>query len=77
MRLVYEAVFGTADFDEETGPIVILILLLRDDDSNVRDVAVATVRPNPRVPGCDVWDFMTNNVDDSQFEAIGEITLLP
>lgn len=79
--LVYGAVFGTVTCDEEAEPTLIVIFARQgfarqDEGGGERDVAIATVRPHPRIPGCDIWHFLGNGVHDADFEAMGTLRLV-
>lgn len=59
--LRFEPLFGAALPATETGPeSIILLLALEDAPPRPENLAMATVRPHPDVPGCDIWDFTSN-----------------
>ncbi|MCI0535007.1 MAG: hypothetical protein L0Z50_07250 [Verrucomicrobiales bacterium] len=77
--LRFEPIFGSAVDPRETGPGYI-ILLLEGAPLLFENLAVATVRPDPALPGCDIWDFQNNPVAPPggspfhvQFDAEGRI----
>jgi hypothetical protein len=58
----YEPLFATSVTESSTGMGYIVILLAAEDlRLTIEALAVATVHPNPDVPGCDIWDFASNN----------------
>jgi hypothetical protein len=77
----FEPRFGTVIPATETGPGYIIILMaLSGAPLRFDNFAVATVRPDPQLPGCDIWDFSSNGVGRSggrlhlSFHAEGKIT---
>jgi hypothetical protein len=40
----------------------------------LENVEIATVQPDPRLPGCDIWDFTSNVVS---FDARGSQVFFP
>jgi prepilin-type processing-associated H-X9-DG protein len=76
--LVFEPVFGVALPATGTGPGYIVILtVLADAPLQIENLGVATVHPDPALPGYDIWDFTSNTVVRNQplhvtFDADGE-----
>jgi hypothetical protein len=79
--LRFAPVFGAVVPETETGPAYIVILMAgQGAPLQSKNFAIATVRPDPQLPGCDIWDF-TSNVDTRRgassfhivFHAEGEI----
>jgi hypothetical protein len=62
----FEPRFGAVVPTTETGPGYIIILMaLSGAPLRFDNFAVATVRPDPQLPGCDIWDFQSNGVGRS------------
>lgn len=76
--LRFNPVFGSSVAESETGPGYIILLFVPEEAAlRLQNLAIATVRSNPTLPGCDIWDF-TSNVGHSsalrvQFDAAGRI----
>lgn len=63
--LRFDPLFATVVPETETGPGYIIILMaLEGAPLQIETLAIGTVRADPIVPGCDIWDF-TSNVDRS------------
>ena len=69
-----DTVFGMPMPGTQTGPGFIILLVVDGAPLLLENVETATVRPNPRIPGCDIWDFQSNGVS---FDARGRQFLLP
>jgi prepilin-type processing-associated H-X9-DG protein len=80
----YEPLFATSVTESSTGiGYIVILLAVEDVPVTIEALAVATVHPNPDVPGCDIWDF-TSNVDTRRrsafrvvFDAQGRIRFAP
>jgi prepilin-type processing-associated H-X9-DG protein len=77
----FEPLFATVVPESETGPGYIVILMaLNGAPLQIENLAIGTVRADPDVPGCDIWDFTSNTVASTSgspfhivFHAEGEI----
>jgi hypothetical protein len=81
----YEPLFATPVKESATGTSYIVILLAAEDvPLTIEALAIATVHPNPELPGCDIWDFESNNVVGRRgsafrivFDAQGRVRFAP
>jgi prepilin-type processing-associated H-X9-DG protein len=69
-----EPVFGMPMPGTQTGPGFILLLVVEGTALRLENVEIATVQPDPRLPGCDIWDFTSNVVS---FDARGSQVFFP
>jgi len=69
-----EPVFGMPMPGTQTGPGFILVLVVEGAPLRLENVEIATVRPDPSIPGCDIWDFQSNGVS---FDARGRQVFFP
>jgi hypothetical protein len=62
----YEPRWGSVVPESETGPGYIVILMVPEGEPlHLENLAIATIRPDPALPGCDIWDFTSNTVSRS------------
>lgn len=61
-------VFGTPMPGTQTRRGFILLLVVEGAPLQLENIEIATVRPDPDIPGCDIWDFASNGVS---FDARG------
>ncbi len=54
-------VFGTPLPGTQTGPGFIILLVVEGAPLLLENVGIATVQPDPRFPGCDIWDFSSGS----------------
>jgi hypothetical protein len=60
---IFEGLFGTFVPGTETGPnYIVLLVALAHAPLRFENLAVATVHPDPALPGCDIWDFQSNGI---------------
>ena len=52
-----DPVFGMPMPGTQTGPGFIILLVVEGAPLLLENVEIATVRPDPSMPGCDIWDF--------------------
>lgn len=69
-----EPVFGILMPGTQTGPGFIILLVVEGAPLVLGNVEIATVRPDPSIPGCDIWDFASNGVS---FDARGSQVFFP
>jgi hypothetical protein len=61
--VAFEPLLGALVPEVATGPGYIVILMaLNDAPPELENLVVAVVRPDPALPGCDIWDFSSNGV---------------
>jgi hypothetical protein len=68
-------VFGKLDEPSPTavGPSYTIVFVVEGAPLVSENVLVAVVRPNPAVPGCDIWDFSSGTV---HLDARGVVTVV-
>jgi hypothetical protein len=69
-----EPIFGMPMPGTQTGPGFIIVLVVEGAPLRIENVEIATVQPDPRLPGCDIWDFASNGVS---FDARGRQVFFP
>jgi prepilin-type processing-associated H-X9-DG protein len=69
-----EPVFGMPMPGTQTGPGFIILLVVEGAPLRLENVEIATVQPDPLIPGCDIWDFQSNGVS---FDARGRQIFFP
>jgi hypothetical protein len=69
-----EPVFGTPMPGTRTGSGFIILLVVEGAPLRLENVEIATVQPDPLIPGCDIWDFQSNGVS---FDARGRQIFFP